>query len=425
MLSRRTFAKAAAAIPGFFVASQPAFPQSLSAGERLNLGIIGTAHRGGENLKGVKSENIVALCDVDETLLAKAAEQHPGAKKYRDWRKMLDRKDIDAVVISTPDHTHVHPTLAALELGKPVYCEKPLTHNVYEARLVARAAARAKKPTQMGTQIHATENYRRVVESVQAGAIGAVRRVHVWCGGSYHGGDRPKDTPPVPAGLDWELWLGPAPHRPYHPAYHPFNWRGWWDFGGGMLADMACHHMDVAFWALGLRHPQTVAAEGPPDHPESPPKWLVVDYEYAARGARPPVRLTWYHGDRRPAEFAEGKLPKWGNGVLFVGDKGMLLTDYNSHRLLPEERFKGLVPPEKTIAPSIGHHQEWIKACKEGGPTLCNFDYAGALTEAVLLGNVAYRTGKKLDWDPAALAASNAPEAQRYIRREYRKGWAL
>ena len=424
--SRRRFLRhAAAGSFGVWVASRAAFAQSGSPNEKLNLGVIGTSHRGGDNLSGVKSENIVALCDVDDALMEKAAKPFPKAVRYNDWRKLLERKDLDGVVVSTTDHCHAGPTLAALALGKHVYCEKPLTHTVEECRKVIEAAARAKKATQMGTQIHAGDNYRRVVEFVRAGAIGTIRRVHVWVGGFYHGGDRPKETPPVPPTLHWDLWLGPAPVRPYHPCYHPAAWRGWWDFGGGMLADMACHHMDIAYWALGLVRPETVEAQGPPDHPESTPKWLIVDYQYPARGTQPPVLLTWYHGGRRPPQFAEGKLPQWGNGTLFVGEKGMLLVDYDKHRLLPEADFKDYQPPAKSIPQSIGHHQEWIRACKAGTPTTCSFDYSGPLAETVLLGNVAFRTGKKLIWDAPKLRAPNAPEAEKYITKEYRKGWEL
>jgi hypothetical protein len=263
------------------------------------------------------------------------------------------------------------------------------------------------------------------VELIQGGAIGEVREVHVWCGKSWGGGDRPKDTPPIPKGLHWELWLGTSRERAYHSTYHPFNWRRWWDFGGGTLADMACHYMDLPFWALDLRHPTKVAAEGPQVHPETAAMHLTVKYEFPERGKLPPVSLTWYDGGKRPIHFEQGQLPKWGDGVLFVGSKGMLLADYGQHRLLPEKEFSGFMRPKPTIPESVGHHREWIQACKTGGVTTCRFDYSGALTEAVLLGVVSYRCGKPLDWDAKALKAKNAPEADQYIRREYRKGWEL
>lgn len=410
---------------GALLAARASSARPLSPNEKLNIGIIGVANRGADNLRGVSSQNIVALCDVDDTYLQSAAANYPQAKVYNDFRKMLEQKGLDAVVISTADHTHAPAAAMALRAGLHVYCEKPLTHTVYEARVLAELAKEHKRATQMGTQIHAGSNYRRVVELVQSGAIGTVREVHVWCGGGYSGGDRPKETPDVPAHLHWDLWLGPAPERPYHPAYVPFHWRGWWDFGNGTLGDMACHHMDLPTWALKLRYPLTVEAEGPPVHPESCPPWLIVRYEYPQRENLPPVRLTWYNGDKRPSYFAEGKLPEWGNGTLFVGEKGMLLADYDRHVLLPEKDFVGLTPPKPSIPESIGHYNEWIEACKNGAPTTCNFDYAGALTEAVLLGNVAYRTGQKLTWDPVHLKATNCPEADRYLRREYRKGWTL
>jgi len=425
--SRRTFLKATAAGIGFWTAPQGAPAADNSPAEKLNLAFVGVANRARGNIEGCAGQNVVALCDVDERYLARAATEFPRARAYNDWRKLLEQKDIDAVVISTADHTHAGPTLAAMQLGKHVYCEKPLTHNVREARLVSQMAGCMKVATQMGTQIHATENYRRVVELLRSGVIGSVQRIHVWVPTVWSGGgERPAATQPAPPEhLHWDLWLGPAPHRPYHPAYHPFGWRGWWDFGGGALADMACHHMDLSHWAFDLRHPLSVEAEGPQVHPDSCPRWLIVHYRYPGTKSHPPIHLTWYSGDKRPAELADLGKHKFGAGSLFIGDKGMLLADYDRRVLLPEEQFKDFKAPEPTIPNSIGHHQEWIKACKEGGPTTCNFDYAGALTETVLLGNVAYRSGRKLQWDAGKMTIPNAPQAERYLTREYRKGWEL
>jgi predicted dehydrogenase len=284
-----------------------------------------------------------------------------------------------------------------------------------------------KLATQMGNQGHSNANTRRIVEIVRSGAIGPVREVHAWTNRPIwpQGKDRPAGSDPVPDYLKWDLWLGPAPERPYHPTYQPANWRRWWDFGNGTLGDMACHVMDLAFWALDLRHPTTVEAQGPPVHPETAPPWLTVKYEFPAIGARQPVTLTWYDGDKKPEILAEHKLPAWGMGVLFVGEKGMLMADYGRRKLYPEADFKDFEPPKPSIPKSIGHHAEWIAACKDGRPTTCNFDYSGALTEAVLLGAVAYRTGQKLEWDAANLKATNCPDAERYLRREYRKGWTL
>ena len=402
--SRREFLRTAAAIGAVGVSAE-ALQGVGSANDRLHVGMIGVAGQGAYDLREVAAAGaaIVALCDVDENRAGEARGQFPAAKLYTDFRRLLDQKDLDAVVIATPDHTHAPATLRALRAGLHVYCEKPLTHTVAEARLVAETAARQRRVTQMGTQIHAGSNYRRVVELVQSGALGPLREVHAWSDKAWSGGDRPKETPAVPTGLHYDLWLGPARYRPYHPAYIPFFWRGWWDFGGGTLADMACHYLDLPFWALGLRHPAKVAAEGPDVHPESAPEWLIVHYEFAARGSLPSVKLTWYHGNKRPRLFAEGKLPSWGNGVLFVGDKGMLLADYRHWKLLPEEKFAGFRPPAPSIAESVGHHREWVEACKTGAATTCNFEYGGALTETVLLGNAAYRSGCAFTWDASSL----------------------
>jgi predicted dehydrogenase len=403
-----------------------------SANEKLHVGVIGTAGQGRYNWNEVAKTGgaeIVALCDVHETRTKEARDRFPQAKFYTDFRQMLEQKGLDAVVVATPDHTHAPATVMALKAGLHVYCEKPLTHNVYEARTVAETAAKHKRVTQMGTQIHAGDNYRRVVELVQTGAVGPVSEVHIWCGrGGGRGrvnSDRPKDTPPVPDGLHWDLWLGPAPHRPYHPAYVPGSWRRWWDFGGGTLADMACHYTDLPFWALKLRHPEKIAAEGPPPHPETAPPWVIVHYEYPARGELLPVKVTWYDGDKYPPQFSGDQSRPWNAGVLFVGSKGMLAANYTDHKLLPEKQFADFQRPKPFIPTSIGHHKEWVEACKNGGPTTCQFDYSGALTEAVLLGVVSYRLGKPLTWDAKNLRAVNEPEAERFLRTEYRKGWTL
>lgn len=426
-MTRRVFMQSAAlGAAGFWLAAEGGSARAASPNEKLDIGVIGVANRGADNLRGVSSQNVVALCDVDDNYLTAAARNYPSARTYHDFRKLLEQKGLDAVVISTPDHTHAPAAILALQAGLHVYCEKPLTHTVYEARVVAELTKKHRRVTQLGTQIHAGSNYRRVVELVKSGAIGKVAEVHVWVGGGYSGGNRPADMPPVPPSLHWDLWLGPAPERPYHPAYVPFHWRGWWDFGNGTLGDMACHHMDLPYWALELRHPLTIEAEGPPVHPESCPPWLIVRYQYPARGEQPPVSLTWYNGDKRPPYFAEGKLPPdWSAGTLFVGEKGMLLADYDRYMLLPKEQFAGFESPKPFIPESIGHYNEWIEACKTGGTTTCNFDYSGALTEAVLLGNVAYRTGQKLEWDAQNLKATNCPEADRFLRREWRKGWGM
>lgn len=403
-------------------------PRRLSPNEKLNLAVIGVGGRGAADIAEVRSENIVALCDVNEKNLDAAAAKHPQAKKYLDFRKLYDQsKDFDAVLVCTTEHTHAFAVLPAIKLGKHVYCEKPLAHNVWEARLLAEAAAKAKITTQMGTQIHAQDNFRRVVELIQSGAIGPVREAHVWVSRAWGDGERPKETEPVPSYLHWDLWLGPAPERPFHSSYisgQP-RWYKYWDFGGGTLPDLGSHWNDMAFWALKLRHPLTIEAHGPPVSAETAPASYHIAYQYGARGDMPPVKLTWYQGTDKPALYTEKKIPQWGDGALFIGDNGMLLADYEKHKLLPEEKFADFKAPEPFIPNSIGHWKEWIDACKTGKPTTCNFDYSGALTEANHLGNVAYRTGMKIEWDAVKLKAKNCPDAARYIRTEYRKGWKL
>jgi predicted dehydrogenase len=440
-LTRRQFARVVAGSAVGALAA-PAFVRGRGLNEKLNIAVIGVGGRGASNLHDVSSENIVALCDVSEAAIDRAAGRHPKARRLSDFRRLYDRAgEFDAVVVSTTEHTHAFATLPALQLGKHVYCEKPLTHNVWEARVIRDAAARAKVATQMGTQIHASENYRRVVELVQTGAVGAVREAHVWVSRAWGWQsaeaaaknhdivsvrERPRDLMPVPRGLDWDLWLGPAPARPFHEVYYPGpKWYRWWDFGNGTMSDLGSHWVDLPFWALKLDAPRTIEAAGPPPHPEIAPASMHVVYEYGARGELPPLTLTWYQGEDKPERWTSGEIPKWDNGVLFVGSKGMLLADYGKHRLLPEKDFRDFKRPEPFLAKSLGHHAEWIHACKTGEPTTCHFDYAGRLTEANHLGNVAYRAGKKIEWDTAKLYVRNAPEAEPFIRREYRKGWSL
>jgi hypothetical protein len=315
----------------------------------------------------------------------------------------------------------------AMKRGMHVFCEKPLAHSVHEARVMQETYLKSKVATQMGTQIHAGDNYRRVVELIQAGAIGPVREVHVWCDRVGPSPDRPKEEQPVPKHLHWDLWLGPAPWRPYHSSYLPgcMTWEQRWDFGNGCLGDMGSHLIDLPFWALKLRDPLTVAAEGSHLSQESYPHWLIVHWEHPARGAMPPLKLHWYDGIQRPKSPPGHDLTKWGIGALFVGDEGMLLANYDRRILLPEADFKDFKPPEPWIPPSPGHWKEWILGCKTGSPTLCNFDYSGKLIEHNLLGTVAFRVGKKLEWDPKNLKAKNSPEADPYIRPEYREGWTL
>ncbi|MEW6305266.1 MAG: Gfo/Idh/MocA family oxidoreductase [Verrucomicrobiota bacterium] len=433
-LSRRQFLRRSAlgAASAWLVTSRNAFAKGSPNG-KLDIACIGVANRAGENLREIEKltdiANVVALCDVDANFLAKAKQQHPQAKTFTDFRDLIDAKGIDAIVVSTPDHTHAVATVTALKSGRHVYCEKPLTRTISEARIVAETARKHKRVTQIGTQIHAGGNYRRVVELIQSKAIGDVEEVHVWVSVTYGGKDLPPASP-VPAGLDYDLWLGPVEPVPYSPEFVPFKWRNWWMFGGGALADFGCHYMDLPHWALELRHPISAEAiDGPPVHPHSTPPWLIVRYQYPPRTGLPAVTLTWYHGGKKPellkSLVAPDQLSKWNSGVLVVGKSGMVLANYGSHVLLPEKDFKGFVAPTPFIKDSIGHHREWVEACRTGGETTCNFDYSGALTEAALLGNVAYRTGLKLIWDAPNVRTYNAREAQEFIQHEYRKGWRI
>jgi predicted dehydrogenase len=437
-IHRRQFLQTAAATSAAAYFVHPA-GAAQAPGERVRVAIIGVAGQGGWNLGQVVATGlaeIVALSDVDERRAAAARKAHPKATFFTDYRQMLDKqRDVQAVLIATPDHHHALAAVPAMNAGKHVYCEKPLAHSVHEVRVMRETAARRRVVTQMGTQIHNTgDNYRRVVEIVQAGLIGPIRRVHVWCARRPDGMFRAKEHTSPPAGLHYDLWLGPAPERGWPPfvrGAHPvpeFDWRWWWDYGGGVLADMACHFMDLPHWALGLRHPTTVAATGRVTHKgdNTVPTLLRVDYEYPARGASPPVHLTWYHGVAGPDLDGKVRYEGFGDGVLFEGEKGNLLANYSRHRLLPEERFRDFRPPAPTIARSPGHHREWLqKILKNDTDTTCNFDYSGALTETVLLGNVAYRAGGKLEYDAKTGRVTGNANAAQYLRREYRKGWTL
>ena len=427
--NRRNFLRvtgAGAAVLSSGVWSELAARESKSPNEKLNVACVGVAGRAAASVNAVQGENLVALCDVDKNFLDKTAATFPSARLYRDYREMFEKEagKLDAATVATADHHHAPASIRAIRAGLHVYCEKPLTHTVFESRLLAEEAKKRGLATQMGTQIHAENNYRRVVEIIQSGAIGDVTEVHVWVGKGWGGGERPAEGQEPPAHLDWNLWLGPAPERPYAEGrYHPANWRRWWDFGTGTLGDMACHYMDLPYWALKLRHPTTCEAEGPEVHPETCPLGLIVRYEYPERDGLPPVKLTWYDGDLIPEEVAGERVLK--NGVMFVGSEGKMFADYGRYNLFPADKYANYQPPEQTIPPSIGHHAEWIKACKDGSPTTCNFDYSGALTEAVLLGTVAYRLGKKLEWDAKTLKATNCPEADKLIDKEYRAGWEV
>ncbi len=448
-LSRRVFLGKA----GSYAAAGAAFqivPRSVLGGagqtapsEKLRIAGIGIGGMGAANLRALESENIVALCDVDQEYAAKTFAAYPNAARYADYREMLDKqKDIDAVVIATPDHTHAVIAMAAMRAGKHVYCQKPLTHTVYEARKLAEAAKETGVCTQMGIQGHSSKEARQICEWIAAGAIGPVREVTAWCSLTYypwgHAGwssplaVRPAETPPVPATLNWDLWLGPAPFRPYHPTYHPLTWRSWWDFGCGMMGDRGAHTLDPVFWALELGAPESIEASSTDLNPETYPIASVVRYQFPARGGKPPVTVTWYDGLQPPAPAGLGDSRLLGDsegGALFIGENGYLTCGVygNSPRLVPEERMKDFTPPPETIPRVNGTHEmDWARACKEGRPACAGFGYSGLLTEMALLGNIGKRLpGTTLHWDSASLTFRDSGEATALVSPPYREGWSL
>ena len=446
--SRRDFISQLAAVTAVTALPVPSYA---SPNDRMKVAFIGTGGRGGRNLQtiaGTKTVDVVGLCDVDTRFLTNAGTKFPEAKQFQDFRKLYDDigDDIDAVVVSTPEHTHAYATMPALQLGKHVYCEKPLAYNIDETRRIAEAADKAGVVTQMGTQIHASKNYHRVVELIQSGAVGDVSEVHVWVGRAWglqsqdeanrhkdraFVAKRPTEAITPPDYLNWDLWLGPAPYRPFHQVYFPGpKWYRWWDFGNGTMSDLGSHWNDLPFWALQLDAPRTVESFGPPVHPEIAPASMTTVYQYDARdipsvGKRPPLTLTWYQGSHKPEIWKQGGIPQWGSGVLFVGSKGMLLSDYNKHLLLPEEEYKDFTPPAAYLPIPAGHHQQWLSACRGDTTAGSPFSYAGPLTEANHLGNVAYRVGKKIEWNSQTMSCVDCPQAERFIRREPRAGWSL
>lgn len=421
-----------------------------SANDKLNIAVIGAGKggKGESDTDACASENIVALCDIDDARLAPRLQKFPGAKPYNDYRKMLhEMKNIDAVIVATPDHHHAAASIMAMKMGKHVYCQKPLTHSVYEARMMRETAARYKVATQMGNQGSAESGLRRAIEVIQSDAIGPVRQVHVWSNRPIwpQGIARPEDTPPIPEGLHWDLFLGPAPERPYNPAYHPFKWRGWVDFGTGALGDMACHTANMPFRALKLGYPTSIEAETSEFNGETYPKKSKIRFEFPARESLPPVSFFWYDGGQKPNEDVARKvldhlenqkdrngkpvgrnLP--GSGCLLIGDKGHIFSpdDYGAKFfLLPQKDFADYQGPAETIPRSPGHYKEWLDACKGGKPAFSNFDIAAYLTEIILLGCVAIRAGKKIEWDGPRMKSTNAPEVAKFVHREYRKGWTI
>jgi predicted dehydrogenase len=444
-ISRRGFiGTSAAALAGLTIV-----PRNVVSGlghvvpsDKLNIAGVGIAGMGRGNLENVaKTENIVALCDVDwREATQKVFKTYPKAKQYKDYRVMLDsQKDIDGVIIATPDHTHAVISMEAMRRGKHVYTQKPLTHSVFEARELAKAAKQYKVASQMGNQGQASDGPRRLREMIWDGVIGPIHEVHVWTDRPNNGllktywpqgVKKPLDTPPIPSELDWDLFLGPAPARPYHPAYHPFSWRGWWDFGTGALGDIGCHSLDPIFRALKLKYPLSVQGVSTLVNEETYPSGSIVKYEFAARENMPAVTLTWYDGGLRPLLFKEmDEGMKLGTGgTIYIGEKGMILDD----KILPKALRESYKAPAPYIPSSPGHEQEWIRACKGGDPGGSDFEWAGPLTETVLLGNIVLRSelkeklsGEILLWDPEKFSFPNMREADKFLHTEYRKGWKL
>jgi predicted dehydrogenase len=457
---------------GFWVAGGVALAESKSANEKLNFACIGVGGKGDSDSSHVaRLGNVVAICDIDDNTLNKKAnskERRSGeqlflkAKKYHDFRKMFDEmgKEIDAVTVSTPDHTHAIASVTAMKLGKHVYCQKPLTHSVYEARLMRETAERHKVATQMGNQGTASNGLRRGVELIRSGVIGPVHEVHVWTNrpiwpqgtdailkvsstrtaalAALHG-KTPISVhgPAVPSHVHWDLFLGPAPVRPYDPIYHPFSWRGWWDFGTGALGDMACHTANLPFMALKLGYPTSVQAESGDINPETYPTWAKITFQFPARGELPPVKLVWYEGHNEggrilpPEKYTKGQRVS-NSGSLMVGEKGILFSpnDYGErYVLLPQKDFEGYKGPPETLPRNgkgdVGQKEEWVAAIRGGRPAMSNFNYAALLTEAILLGDVAMRVGKKLEWDGPNMRVTNTSEAEQYIKPHFREGWTL
>ncbi len=457
--SRRDFLKATAAAGfGYFALAGLTPTISRAANEKLRIAGIGVGGKGHSDItQAANHGDVVAICDIDDNNNGKAADDlgkkgHKPAK-FVDYRKMFEEmgKSIDAVTVSTPDHTHAPASLLAMSLGKHVYCQKPLTHDVAEARLMRETATKMKVCTQMGNQGTAEDGLRRAVEIIQAGVLGAIREVHVWTNRPIWPQapkvtKRPEGKFDVPKNVHWDEFLGTAPERPYAPGYHPFAWRGWWDFGTGALGDMACHTANMAFMALKLEYPTSISAESGDLNPETCPSWAQVTYQFPARGTMPAIKFVWHEGKKDgkkvlpPEELTKG-LKLSDSGSMLIGDKGMLFSpnDYGaSYQLIAKDSSadsKDLEAEAKKVEKTLprngkgddGMKEEWVRAIRSGKPetALSNFNYAALLAETVLLGNVAIRAGKKLEWDGPNLKVTNTKDADKYLKREYRKGWTL
>ena len=444
--SRRQFLIAGGAVLGACAAQHMQHadaPQPLkrarSPNERLRIGAVGCGGKGFSDIEAcAKTQDIVALCDVDEGQAAKTREQQPKAAWYEDWRDLLDHEKLDALLVSTPDHTHAGPALAAMALGIHVFVQKPLTHTVAEARLLRDAARKSGVITSMGNQGTCLEGFRTAAECVRAGVIGAVRDVHVWTDRPIwpQGIARPSHVDPIPATFRWDLWLGPAAWRPYAGArkdlgfngYAPFNWRGFWDFGTGALGDMACHVANLPFFALELDAPEWVEADSEGANDYTAPKRSTIRFRFPARGTRGPVMLTWYDGGALPPAELLPDVKLRSGGFMLVGDKGTLYspTDYGERfDLYPKERFADFTPPKPTLPRSPGIHDEWLQGILNGVQPMANFEYAAPFTEAMLLGNLAVRSGERIEWDAANLRVKNSAAAQAFVSKSYRRGFEL
>jgi predicted dehydrogenase len=455
--NRRQFLRTTSAA-GLGLAASPGFANAWarSPNDRLRFACVGVGGKGSSDTDHAAAlGEIVALCDIDAKRLGAKAEKHSDAKTYHDFRKLLEEMapKIDAVVVSTPDHTHAPAALMAMRLGKPVYCQKPLTHSPYEARLMRETAAERKVATQMGNQGTSHPGFRSGIELIRSGVIGPIREVHVWTNRPFKYWKQAPDIvsrpepEPVPEHVAWELFLGPAPERPYNHIYHPHDWRGWWDFGTGALGDMGCHTANLPFMALRLGLPTRVSAESGEVNPETYSAWATITYEFPARGDLPPVKLTWYEGARDgkrhlpSPDLFHGKKPT-DSGSLLVGEKGSIFSpsDYGGEQVLlgveseekpsePESERKREPESEKKrpADPDPAHKAEWVRAIREGDPKIAwsNFDYAGTLTEALLLGNVAVRVGRPIEYDAASGRVTNLSEADRFVRPAFREGWGL
>ena len=461
-ITRRQFLTTAATATAFTIVPRHVLggPGHIAPSEKTTLACIGTGGQGTQNMMAFlefPEMQVTAVCDVNresggylswnwgrgqdrqnagreparravDDFYAKQqpSGKYRGCKSYVDYRELLAKEDVDAVMIATPDHTHAVITMAALKRGKHVYCEKPLTWSVAEARQVAEAARQAKVATQLGNQGQATEESRVIREFIAAGAIGPVHEVQVWCPARFWDPPpcegRPPETPPVPEGLDWDLWLGPAPMRPYHPAYCPWTWRNWWDFGTGLLGDLGCHKLSTVFKALNLGHPISIEACSTRLNPETYPDGVMARFEFPARGNMPPVVLSWYDGGLRPPRPPELEPDRGMEDTIYIGEKGKLM----GHRLIPETAQKAFGRPPKFLPRSPGHYKEFVLGCRGGPSPGANFvDHAGLLTEVCMLGNVAVHAQKKLLWDGPNMKITNDAAANQWLQREYRQGWTL